>query len=200
MTMIDSQAHYEARRFARVDLVRQTVVNSEFYDCLFERCALAETTFRHCRFVGCVFRACDLSLAQVPQCAFTETRFESSKLIGIDWTRAHWPDTRLGDPLGFSECVLSHATFIGLVLPRLQMIDCVALDVDFREADLAGAAFGGTDLAESLFLATNLTGADLSRARNYHIDPCQNTLTGAKFALPEAMSLLASMDIELLEA
>ena len=73
------------------------------------------------------------------------------------------------------------------------------MDVDFRECDLSQADFAGTDLADSLFLATNLTQADFSRARNYQIDPSQNIVDEAKFSLPEAMSLLYSMDIVLVE-
>jgi uncharacterized protein YjbI with pentapeptide repeats len=73
----------------------------------------------------------------------------------------------------------------------------VALDVDFREADLSQADFAGTDLSDSMFVNTDLTEADLSRARNYHIDPSQNVLRQARFSLPEAMSLLYSLDIVL---
>jgi hypothetical protein len=75
----------------------------------------------------------------------------------------------------------------------------VALDVDFREADLSQADFAGTDLTGSLFSNTNLTEADLSDARNYHIAPGQNVLTRAKFSLPEALSLLYNLDIALAE-
>jgi fluoroquinolone resistance protein len=73
------------------------------------------------------------------------------------------------------------------------------MDVDFREADLRQADFGGTDLSQSLFGNTDLAEADLSRARNYRIDPAHNSLRQARFSLPEAMSLLHSMDIVLVE-
>jgi uncharacterized protein YjbI with pentapeptide repeats len=86
-----------------------------------------------------------------------------------------------------------------LSLPGIQIEDCVAVDVDFREADLSQADFAGTDLSRSLFSNTNLTEADLSDARNYHIAPGQNVLTKAKFSLPEATSLLYNLDIDLTE-
>ena len=73
------------------------------------------------------------------------------------------------------------------------------MDVDFRETDLSQADFAGTNLCDSLFLATDLTEADLSQARNYQIDPSQNTVRKAKFSLPEAMSLLYGLDIVLVE-
>jgi len=196
---IQSRVHYADQVFRALQLARTELVSSEFYDCAFLHSTFAESVFRGCRFVNCVFRDCDLSLVKVPESSFTSTRFENSKLIGVNWTEAHWPKAGLANPVSFSKCVISHSTFIGLTLRSLELIDCVASDVDLREADLAGADFGATDLTGSIFGKTDLSGADLSRASNYDIDPGQNTLRRAKFALPEAMSLLHSMDIILVD-
>jgi fluoroquinolone resistance protein len=196
---IESQVHYADRVLKEVRLEHGELASSEFYDCLFLRSSFAESVFRLCRFVNCVFRGCDLSLIKVPESGFTSTRFENSKVIGVNWTEAQWPKAGLANPVGFFECAISHSTFIGLNLPSIQIRDCTATDVDFREADLSGADFGGTDLANSIFGHTNLSQADLSRARNYRIDPAQNMLKQARFSLPEAMSLLCSMDIVLVE-
>jgi uncharacterized protein YjbI with pentapeptide repeats len=149
--------------------------------------------------VNCTFRECDLSLVEVPGSQFATVRLEGSKAIGVDWTRADWTTGKLAHPLAFARCALNHSTFIGLDLPSLELIDCVAVDVDFREAVLTGANLAGTDLTDSLFVHTNLSGADLSRARNYRIDPGQNTVQGAKFSLPEAISLLYALDIILVD-
>ncbi len=197
--MISTGELYNDQTFKEVHMEQALLASNEFHDCTFVRCSFVETTFQGCRFVNCVFRRCDLSLAQVPECSFAATQFKDSKVIGLNWARAHWPATRLADALAFSGCAISHSTFIGLHLTRLQIRDCVAVDVDFRESDLSQADFSGTDLSESLFLGTDLTSADLSRARNYRIDPSRNVLDQAKFSLPEAMSLLYSMDIVLIE-
>lgn len=196
---IGTQTHYTDQVFKAIHLEQVQLVSSEFYDCAFNRCSFVETVFRNCRFVNCLFQQCDLSLVQVPNSAFSQTRFEDSKLIGVNWTQADWPATRFRDPIAFFRCVISHSTFIGLSLKEIQIKDCVAADVDFREADLFRAGFTGTDLSGTLFSSTNLTEADLSCARNYDIDPGQNVLKQAKFSLPEAMSLLHSMDIVLTE-
>jgi uncharacterized protein YjbI with pentapeptide repeats len=119
--------------------------------------------------------------------------------MGVNWAQADWAAAGLGKPLEFLRSVISHSTFIGLSLNDLQIKDCVAIDVDFREADLSQADFTGTDLSKSLFKDTNLTEADLSQARNYLIDPGQNVLKGARFSMPEAIALLYSMDIELID-
>jgi uncharacterized protein YjbI with pentapeptide repeats len=198
-SVIESHVHYADRVFREVQAAHTELVSSEFYDCAFSHSTFEESVFRRCRFVNCVFRDCDLSLIKVPESSFTSTRFESSKVIGVNWTEARWPRARLANPVSFSKCAISHSTFIGLALPSIQFRDCVASDVDFREADLSRADFGATDLSGSLFGKTNLSEADLSRACNYRIDPGQNTLKRAKLSLPEAMSLLHSMDIVLVD-
>ncbi len=197
---IHSQTEHADQVFKDVHLERDQLVSSQFYDCEFVRCSFVESEFRNCRFVNCVFRQCDLSLVRVARSTFSGTRFEESKVIGVNWALADWPATGLGDSLGFFKSAISHSTFIGLRLTGIQIKDCVAVDVDFREADLSRADLSGTDLDGSVFGNTDLTNADLSQARNYHIDPGQNVLSQAKFSLPEAMSLLYSLDIVLVES
>jgi fluoroquinolone resistance protein len=196
---IHPQTQYTGQIFKETRLKQPQLASSEFYDCTFVRCSIAESVFQNCRFVHCIFKQCDLSLVQLPNSVFSAVKMEHSKIIGIDWTLADWSSTRLDDPIGFFKCDISHSTFIGLSLRGLQVKDCIATNVDFREADLSQANFADTDLYESLFSQTNLTEADLSRARNYHIDPGQNILKQARFSLPEAMSLLYSLDIVLAE-
>jgi fluoroquinolone resistance protein len=197
--VIQPQTHYSDQVFEEAHLEQPRLVSSEFYDCTFIRCSFIESVFDNCRFANCTFKHCDLSLVQVLNSVFSATKMEETKIIGVDWTHADWSSTKLGDPIGFFKCDISHSTFIGLSLKNLQIKECVAKDVDFREADLTGAVFTGTDFSESLFNQTNLTEADLSRSRNYHIDPGQNVLKRAKLSLPEAMSLLYSLDIILTE-
>ncbi len=84
-------------------------------------------------------------------------------------------------------------------LKRLELIACQAMDVDFREANLTKANFTNTDLSKSLFINTVLKEADFRSARNYDIDASQNDIEKAKFSLPEAMSLLYSLNIVLSE-
>lgn len=196
---IRSQAEYTDQTFERLQLEGAEISSSEFHGCAFRNCSFAEAVFERCRFVDCEFRGCDLSLVQLPNCAFSSTRFTDSKVIGVNWARADWPTARLGEPLAFHNCTLSHSTFLGLNLKAIEIEGCVVTDVDFREADLSGSSFADSDLAESLFLHTNLRAADFGTARNYRISPAENDLEGAKFALPEAMSLLYSLEIELVE-
>lgn len=196
---IRPQTHYSEQTFNQVHLEAGELASCEFYDCKFIQCTFVECVFRNCRVVNCTFHECDISLAHFPGVVFANTRFEDSKAIGVDWTRADWTAIRLGDPIGFYNCALNHSIFIGLSLKGMQVRDCMAIGVDFREADLSQADFGGSDLGESIFINTNLSEADLSKARNYQIKPGQNNLKKAKFSLPEALSLLYDLDIIVVE-
>ena len=197
---LSDQGRYHDRRFQDLNLEGARLAGGEFHDCLFKDCSFAEGVLQGCRFVDCAFQACDLSLVQIPGSLFSVTRFVDSRVIGVDWTQADWSGISLGKPIAFERCAISHSTFIGLALAGIQIRECVAADVDFREVDLSKADFSGSDLTDSLFLNTNLSKADLSTARNYHIAPEHNLLKGARFSLPEAMSLLFNMDIVLVEA
>lgn len=196
---ISSESTYAGAIFKGLQAEPREVAGSEFDGCQFLDCNLTEAVLRDCRLSDCTFIRCDLSLVEVPGSTFVGIRFEESTLVGVNWARADWSTLNLGRPLDFQRCALSHSTFISTPLGAVAFIDCVAKNVDFREADLTGAAFTGTDLTEALFSHTILRDADLSAASNYVISPEDNVLTGAKFSLPEAMALLYSMDIELVQ-
>jgi fluoroquinolone resistance protein len=195
--IISSGSQYADQVFSGQNLDGLQIISSDFVECTFNHCTFIETQLQKCRFVNCAFNSCDLSLGKLPESIFIETSFHESKIIGVNWAQAGWPATGLGVPINFSKSTLNHSTFIGLKLQGIQIISCQAVNVDFREADLSNADFSGSDLSESLFIHTNLSGADFSQARNYMIDPGLNELKKAKFSLPEAMALLYNMDITL---
>lgn len=190
---------YEDQVFEDLTLRGEVVSRAEFYDCVFVRCSFPETTFRDCRFRDCAFKSCDLSLVHVPNCSFSAVRFEDSKLVGINWTEASWAKEGFLNSVDFFNCVISYSVFFGLNLRRINLTGCVAKDVNFTEADLTEANCTATDFSESRFFHTDLTQADFSGAVNYSINASVNTLSKTKFSLPEAMSLLHSLDIVLVE-
>lgn len=153
---------------------------------------LAEATFQGARLVDCVFKSCDLSNAKLLGGSFRDVRFEDSKLIGIDWTRA----TTLAHP-AFLRCVLTYGNFAGLDLRKATLEDCMARELELSETNLAEAVCKGTDFSGSRFHRTNLTKADFRGASNYAMRPADNILKRAKFSLPEAAVLLGGLDIDL---
>lgn len=199
MNPFESQVEYVSERFKRVTLEVVQIVDNEFYECTFSNSSFRETAFRSCRFHDCTFRDCDLSLVKVAGSSFRNTRFERCKVIGVDWTVAAWPDFLADSPISFDDCVIDYSTFIGLSLRKIGFQGCSAKDVEFSEADLSGADFRDAVLSKSRFRQTNLTEANFAGASEYSIDVTLNNVTKATFSLPEAMSLLRSLDIRLVE-
>jgi uncharacterized protein YjbI with pentapeptide repeats len=193
---LEGDSHTE-RVFEERDFRGVHVHGAAFTDCVFRRCNLAGARLVGCRFQSVSFEECDLSLIDVTDSLFAEVRIADTKAIGVEWAAARWADVSLGDPLAFERCVLNDSTFLGLALGGLRVTDCTARLVDFREADLSGADFSGTDLTGSLFAATDLRRADFRTARNYRIPPAENRIEKARFSLPEALSLLHVLGIEL---
>jgi uncharacterized protein YjbI with pentapeptide repeats len=199
MAEILSHTQYHDQTFSEGNQERHQISGSEFLDCTFEGCSFVENEFRGCKFVDCIFKGSDLSMIQVSDTSFKNIRFVDCKVVGINWTLADWSSILFSEPMSFENCTLNHSTFIGLELPGLSIVNCAASNVDFRDTELIQSNLSGTDLSDCLFVNTNLKEADLRGAINYHINPEENVLTKAKFALPEAMSLLFNMDIELFD-
>lgn len=192
------QRDYAGRRFQGIQRAGATLENLRFEDCRFEHCDFSEATLRDCRFRDCEFADCHLSLARLPGSQFG-ARFVDSKLVGIDWTLAHWPAIRLDAGIAFERCALNDSSFFGLSLRELAVVECRAHDVDFTEADLEDADFRHSDLRGAVFRRTRLARADFREATDYRIDVFLNDIKHAKFSLPEAVALLHGLDIDLTE-
>lgn len=189
-TPVFADAYYENRSFSGMVCRATEIREIEFFQCRFEGCQFVESVFQECRFEQCTFERCDLSVMKPLESRFTGVRFLKTKMLGVDWTLATMPAT-----LAFRGCSVNHSTFQRLALPKLELAECIARDVDFTGANLTKADFTRTDLLGSRFAETNLSGADFSHATNYAIDPTANRVKKAKFTLPEATSLLSTFGI-----
>lgn len=195
-----AERYVEGETFKSQDYSKQEIRFKEIVDTQFVRCNFAEAFLNECRFKGCTFTDCDLSMLRVKSSRFADVQFEGCKALGINWTEASWEKGGFFRLIDFNNCTISYSSFFGLKLKKMKLIKCVATEVDFGEADLTEAVFDDTDFAGSIFNKTNLTKADLSKASNYSISPATNTLKKAKFSLPEALSLLYSLEIVLTES
>ncbi|MBU3917023.1 pentapeptide repeat-containing protein [bacterium] len=193
------QKEYLSKNFSDLKLPGQKIHSIVFEECSFKDCDFGEVAFIGCTFVECHFSKCNLSVSKVDFSRFTDTVFEECKIIGVNWTKAAWPNIALFSPLKFFKCIISDSTFFGLSLNEIVIEECKAHDVDFRGGNFCEANFTFTDFANSLFNETNLTGADFTEAVNYRIDINHNKIKGAKFSKHEAVSLLESLDIELID-
>lgn len=195
---VEKQA-FVSDSFQALSLAGQRITGKTFEDCVFSQCDFSNTTFYQCNFIDCRFVESNLSLVDVAYSQFSGVQFEHTKLIGIDWTKSSWEGFSLNTPVAFDHCIINDSSFFGLSLAKVEIKRCEVHDVDFREADFNAASFQSSDLLNSLFNNTNLVKADFTDATNYQIDVYLNRIQGARFSVYEALSLLASLDIELVK-
>jgi uncharacterized protein YjbI with pentapeptide repeats len=187
------------RQFTGIDLARGTMNAKTFEGCTFSACNFTELALTQCKFVECEFKGCNLSLLRVQSSRFRSVVLEECKAVGINWTSADWPRSLSMAQLKFHKCILNDSSFFGLFLGECVFDSCKARDVDFREANLTDARCSFTDFGGALFGKTNLSGADFSDAIDYDIDIFDNRIKGAKFSRSEAVRLLRSLEIVLID-
>jgi uncharacterized protein YjbI with pentapeptide repeats len=195
----DNLHEYYGTHFIDIDFSNRELTSKVFEECQFKRCDFSSTLLIRSKFVDCTFTECNLSLAKVTGTKFSGVEFSECKTVGINWTAAAWSKLVTAAPLTFRKCILHDSSFFGLTLSDFVIEECKARDVDFREADLRGACCSHTDFTSSLFSRTNLSGADFTDATHYDIDVLNNEITGAKFSRYEALRLLDSLEIELVD-
>ena len=196
--MIDPTiSEYYNQNFSGVQFTKKELDGIEFDNCTFKNCDFSGTKFKHCRFLECHFYQCNLSNILIGYSRFNDVFFEHCKMIGIDWTRAHWPNLALASPLKFTHCILNDSSFHGLRLTELQLESCKIHDVDFREGNFSQSNFSDSDFSYSLFNHTELIETDFTDASNYNIDIHLNNIKQGKFSRDQALNLLIGLDIEL---
>ncbi len=195
----EDENEYLSKSFNDLNLAGKRIASKYFEDCSFNDCDFSHVVFDRCKFVDCSFVKCNLSILETAYSKFSDVVFDECKMIGVDWTKASWASFALCSPIKFYKCIINDSTFFGLSLGEIEIEECKAHDVDFREGDFREANFTYTDFANSLFGGTNLSGADFTAATNYRMDIYHNEIKGAKFSRFEAVNLLDSLGIELVD-
>jgi uncharacterized protein YjbI with pentapeptide repeats len=193
------QKEYVASSFNKLLLANRKLMGISFEDCTFTTCDFSATEFIDCKFIDCHFSQCNLSVIEVNNCSFSDVLIKDSKVIGVDWTKAQWPNIPLFSPISFFKCIINDSTFMGLKLNEIVIEACKAHNVDFRDGSFCNSNFRLTDFTGALFNKTNLSGTDFTAAVNYAININYNIVKGAKFSRYEAICLLESLEIELVD-
>jgi len=183
------QSFYK-EKFVGLTYTNQKIQDKEFENCVFEKCIFIECVFENCRFIDIIFSGCSISANKPYNSQYINVTFKDSKIMGFDWTKVK--NVR---SITFERCDISYSNFSFVKLPELKLLECISNEVNFNESDLTGGIFTKTDFYKSVFSNTNLSKADFRKAFNYGIDINFNKLTKVKFSLPEATSLLKSLDI-----
>ncbi len=199
MNTIENQQQYFEQSFKHLYLQDFVCIGTEFEECTFVDCNFSSATFENCNFINCSFSRCQLSLISVLYTRLFAVGFLECKLVGIDWTRATWSAYHKDFEISFRQCILNDSSFFGLTLQGLVLDECRVHDVDFREGDFSQAVMTYSDFTHSLFMRTNLQSANFTEATQYSINVLENKLQGAKFSKFEAVYLLESLGIELVD-
>ena len=199
MTRFTSGEHYFDTSFKKLTLPNAPYCDIEFEECHFSDCDFSASEFTSCKFTHCTFERCNLSLINFSGSTLFGLKFNQSKLMGVNWTRASWPAYHADFEFSFTRCLLNDSSFFGLTLHALLFDDCKLHDVDFREGDFTGSSMIQSDFRHSLFMRTNLQAVDFTDSTAYTIDVLNNNVHKAKFSRYEALHLLESLGIELVD-
>ena len=161
----------------------------------FEGLSLHGATLRDARFLDCVFIDCDLSMARLDAVTLRGVRFEACRLAGVDMGALR--DDGLGIEATFDACDLDRVQIAHADLRACVFTGGRARGASLRRCDVRSVAFDGVDLTHATFLGCDLREADLRSARGYRIDPSSNRVSGMRVALPEALSFLVMLELEL---
>ena len=164
----------------------------EFVECQFNGIDFTAHNFSRLKFIDCEFSECNLSNVDLRSTTLRDAVFKKSKLVGVNWCQA----ATLAN-ISFYSSILDYGVFQSLNLKGTVFSDCKMSEVDFYEAQLTKAIFTDCLLTGAVFNKANLSEADFRGAREYYIDVRQTIVKKAKFSLPEALTLLSSLEISL---
>ncbi len=165
--------------------------HGEFEDCEFDGIKFSQLNIRPSSFFDCKFKNCNLAGIDLLGSTFRDAQFSDCNLMGLNWS-----SIKRFENCSFQNCKLDLSSFQTLKLKRLSCIDCSMKEVDFSDANLAESDFSGSTLTGASFTRSDLSKANFKTARDYFIDPTFTKVKGAKFRLPEAMTLLAALGVE----
>ena len=186
-------------KFEGIDFTKQKISHGEFDDCTFISCNFSESSFLACKFIECRFENCNLTLTKFTDSKLSDIDFISCKMIGIDWTMADWKSLLNANPIRFYKSILNDSNFFGLHLENIIMKECEVKEVDFTSSFLKNGNFTKSDFKGSIFHSTNLEGSNFTDTSNSSINLKTNHLKGAIFNRYEAIYLLESVGIVLVD-
>ena len=163
----------------------------EYEACHFVRCDFSGQNLSGFLFTDCHFTDCNLSNVVLDGCTLNQVQFNQCKLTGTDFESCN----HFLFSVRFDHCIMPLTAFCKRVMKGTTFSHCQLQDADFTETNLSQAVFSHCDLSGARFDQTNLEQADLVTSHSYRIDPDNNRIRKAQFALPEVLQFLAKWDI-----
>ena len=104
---------------------------------------------------------------------------------------------QVGLSVSFKNCNLNLSSFFRTKLKKTTFTGVKLQEADFSECDLSSSVFDECDLTRAAFQGTIIEKADFRTSFNYSIDPENNRIKGAKFALAGVPGLLDKYNLEI---
>lgn len=161
---------------------------SAFEGCEFKGLDFSDYNLKSVSFLDCKFAGCNMANQSMVNTDMRDVVFESCNLIGINWC-----SLKRFENAKFINSKLNFSTFQALKLKKIEITGCVALDVDFSEADLTSSDFSRTQLGGANFERANLTMADFRSSTDYIFDLRTARIKGARFSYPHVLSLITAL-------
>jgi fluoroquinolone resistance protein len=181
----------EDEEFSGLRLAEADLRGKSFVSCRFLQCDFSAADFSGALVADCSFVGCNLSLVKIKNARWQGVALRECKIAGVNFASL----SELLSDFSFADCLLQSCIFSGMSQKKQSFRKCQVRDCDFHRTDLREADFSDAVLTGSLFEQCNLSKADFGTATGYTINPLNNTLKGARFSLPEAMTLLSALGI-----
>lgn len=177
--------------FENESFISEEIGHNNYEYCTFSKCDFTNAILQNCTFVDCVFIDCNFSMTKLPQSTLNNVRFESSKIMGVNFGMCH----DFIFEVSFKNCVLDYSSFEKRKMSKTSFAKCSLKGVDFGHANLKQAIFLDCDLMDAIFYNTNLQEADFRQAYNYIINPDENSIKKASFSREGLAGLLTQYNI-----
>ncbi len=164
----------------------------EFYKCIFKNSSFQSSRLVECNFDCCEFIQCNLSLVEIKYTSFIDAQFTDCKMIGVNWSGVGGFFSA-----SYDGCLLNNNIFSDMNLRKFKFSSCSLVEASFFNTKLMHSVFDECDLSKCQFYQADLSFARFVTSRNYYMNATTNNLHKTEFSLPEAVSLLANLDIVL---
>ncbi len=191
MSAPEPGSEHAASTFAGEDWSTASLKRCRFEDCRFEDCTLTGADLSEAIFEDCRFERCELSGVKVVGTKLRTVRFEQSRLRGVGFADCY----QLGLELAFAECNLDYASFVGLSLAGIAIVDCKLSEADFSETTLRDAGFSGSDLRGTIFRHADLRGADLRGTTGAAVDLATCKVRKLRLSMDSAIHTLSALGV-----
>lgn len=190
--------HFSDREFTDLRYsASDKVADMSFDNCTFRDCSFDTCTFERCVFHDCTFISCGFICNTAVNTDMRFCSFRRCMLLAMSFM-SFVNDEYIRQPVtSLEECRISNCLFNDMSFPRYDFGGNQFSRCEFTECDLREAVFAGCSLGGSSFSNSDLRKADFRRAEGYVIDIFNNKLRGARFSTPEALDLLAGLNIEI---